>query len=115
MSWSRGRSSVMFLRLCSRAPWMTSRSVPTPPLYEGGVTKLTPEVGVPGPEVSTEGAVALWVAPYVGRRRRRHGSVLSAGRSSDLDPGQGLRAEERCYASHFDADLRRTRQTLIER
>ena len=29
MSWSRGSSSVTFLRLCSRAPWMTRRSVPT--------------------------------------------------------------------------------------
>src|SRR5919206_4437193 len=31
MSLSRGRSSVTFLRLCSRAPWMTRRSEPTDP------------------------------------------------------------------------------------
>src|ERR1051326_8174436 len=33
---SRGSSRVRFLRLCSRAPWMTRESVPTAPECTGG-------------------------------------------------------------------------------
>src|SRR6186997_3218049 len=36
ISRSRGSSRVMFLRLCSRAPWMTRESVPTGPECNGG-------------------------------------------------------------------------------
>src|SRR5919108_1236092 len=43
ISLSRGRSSVTFLRLCSRAPWMTRRSEPTSRVYRRAATRL------PGP------------------------------------------------------------------
>src|SRR5918995_6421791 len=39
ISWSRGRSSVTFLRLCSRAPWMTSLSEPTGRVYRRAATR----------------------------------------------------------------------------
>src|SRR6476469_9931641 len=60
----RGRSSVMFFRLCSRAPWMTSRSMPTEPFYGGGVTKLTRPSGHRQANRVTPAA-----SPYVWRRR----------------------------------------------
>src|SRR5919108_4901192 len=84
ISLSRGRSSVTFLRLCSRAPWMTRRSEPTDRVYRRPAT-----------------------GRFVGRRRRwtayPSGHGAGPARNAAVPGGRGALPEDpraRLRASH---------------
>src|SRR4051794_13252521 len=78
MSWSRGRSSVTFLRSCSRAPWMTSRSVPTTPIVEAG----------------SDGQVSGALGRAAGWEYRGHRVARRGGRARKAQPTTEVRPME---------------------